>query len=180
MLATAKRSQSIFCSQKGRFNVGGGMSIGKKGGLELRGWEINSPLQHSPEERCVAVCVRGPSCLVVDDRLLSEEGGTHRADPLTLKRDALLCRQLLQPGLQQLPFGLKLLVESRLVEKAKGLDAGPHGEGIAGKGPGLIDGPQGGDLLHDAARTTVRAHRQAPADDLAEAEIGRASCRERV
>lgn len=61
MLMTAKRNQGIFCSQKGRFNVIGGMRIRKKGRLELGGRKIDSPFKHGPEECGVAVGIRRAS-----------------------------------------------------------------------------------------------------------------------
>ena len=50
----------------------------------------------------------------------------------------------------------------------QGGQAGSHGQRVSGKGSRLVDRTQRRDQIHDLSPAAVSAHRQAPADDLAQ------------
>jgi len=122
------------------------------------------------EKAAKAGGVAGHHLLVVADALfLRKENPEHRTHMVAGEGDARLpC--LVTQALDQL-FGARKegVVKALPGDQVQGGKTGGHGHRIAGQGARLIDGTEGGNLLHHLAAPAKGAHRHAAANDFAQA-----------
>ena len=144
-----------------------GVGEGDHAGLEARGRQEDALLAHllveGGEQLLVALFGGGE----VHHFLLAEVGAEHGGDGGHLDGHALGA----EDGAQFAGKGGHAAFEGivvHLAQLAQGGQTGGHGQRVAGKGTGLIDGAARSHVFHVLALAAEGAHGQAAADDLAE------------
>ncbi len=138
-------------------------------GLELGRRRVDAVVEQRAGEGAVGGRVAHRGRRVVDHRPLGEEGGQHRAD--AVDRDRRPARE------DRVLEGLAPLLQAGVGPVAGQLredrDAGGGGERVPRQRPRLVAGALRGELGHHVGAAAERAHREPPADHLAEAgEVG--------
>ena len=149
------------------------MGGGYERGFELGWGEEDTAVEHVAEIFGVALGVGLFGGSVIGDRLIRKKKSGEGTYGIDLGGDFLGADDFAQAGDEGGSEFLDSFVEARFAELIEGGDACAHGERIAGKSSGLINGAKGRNAVHDAGRAGVGCDGQAAAYDFAKGgEVG--------
>ena len=136
--------------------------------------KIDASGEHLPEEAGEERGVAAPGVVVVADGAGVEEEGEHAADALDDVRNPGVGRGPVEALGEAGREGLEPIVGGSSRRSRKVVRPGGHRQRIARERAGLVDRPDGRDVVHDRGRGTIGRRRQAAADDLAQdRQVGR-------
>jgi 4-amino-4-deoxy-L-arabinose transferase len=126
-----------------------------EGRLELRGREVDAPLEHGVEETGEALRVRFLRAGVVGDGARAEESRDHRPDAVDGHHGPGLARGPPQALLEPRAPRLERLVGPGLLEEVEERGPRRHRQRVPGEGAGLVDGAVGRHRGHDVRAPAV-------------------------
>src|SRR5579862_2718238 len=149
-----------------KLDVGFGVGGGEEGSFKLRGSEEDAAVEQAAEIGGVAGGIGRFGVGIVSYGSFGEEESGKRSNGVDLSRYFLLTEDFTKAGDKCRREFFDPFVQPGLVELIEGSDSSAHGEGVAGKSSGLIDGAERGDAIHDFCSSTVGRNGQTAANDL--------------
>ena len=126
------------------------------------------------EEAGVSLVIRGLRVVEVPDRTRGEEQAEERTRAADADGERPGRERGLEPRRQRSPPCVEPRVRVEATRQVQGRDAGGDGDGVPAQGPGLVDGPDRRELLHQVAPAAERGAGEAAAHHLAERrQVGR-------
>ena len=145
-----------------------GMNAGDEGDFESAGGGVKSVLKHVVEVAGVGLLVTRFGVIEVVNGFFAKEGGEHASSPSAVEIGLFLLRALVDAIGESAPENIHFKVGGFVAEKLDGFHASGDGNRVTAQGAGLVDGAEGGEMLHNGTGSTDGSDGETPSDDFAE------------